>query len=191
MNILSPHFSPHLIFPLHRDRLVFPRRGWYYATLTVDLLLRFTWSLQLSPHWWFSIGGSEQGDWRDSLWATVVIPWMGCDVGEGRCGRCGVAPQTSEWGYGHTINLWSLVDLLPPVGECFFFRVNDLVLAQPLMFIVSGCATLQIPSGVCLPPVVLFLWVASYRCSSWKPWRPGRLFEVRFPLQRCFCSLLS
>uniref|UniRef100_A0A7S1IAN5 EXS domain-containing protein n=1 Tax=Eutreptiella gymnastica TaxID=73025 RepID=A0A7S1IAN5_9EUGL len=38
---------------LLRDRLVFPKRWWYYATMVTDLLLRFTWSLQLSPHWWF------------------------------------------------------------------------------------------------------------------------------------------
>eukprot|EP00668_Euglena_longa_P012083 GGOE01014510.1.p1 GENE.GGOE01014510.1~~GGOE01014510.1.p1 ORF type:complete len:473 (+),score=92.57 GGOE01014510.1:94-1419(+) len=58
---------------LLRDRLVFPRRWWYYTTLTVDLLLRFTWSLQLSPHWWFAIGGSVGRELQMFVLETLEI----------------------------------------------------------------------------------------------------------------------
>jgi len=33
-----------------RERLVFPNPSIYYYAITLDLLLRFTWSLKLSPH---------------------------------------------------------------------------------------------------------------------------------------------
>jgi hypothetical protein len=33
-----------------RERLVFPRPTIYYSAIALDLLLRFTWSLKLSPH---------------------------------------------------------------------------------------------------------------------------------------------
>eukprot|EP00996_Jenningsia_fusiforme_P000729 NODE_165_length_2944_cov_61.626598_g151_i0.p1 GENE.NODE_165_length_2944_cov_61.626598_g151_i0~~NODE_165_length_2944_cov_61.626598_g151_i0.p1 ORF type:complete len:431 (+),score=39.96 NODE_165_length_2944_cov_61.626598_g151_i0:538-1830(+) len=40
---------------LLRDRLLFPSY-WYYLAVLVDLVLRFTWSLQLSPHWYLYLG---------------------------------------------------------------------------------------------------------------------------------------
>ena len=45
-----------------RDRLIYPKRWWYYVAMVADVLGRFTWSLQLSPHWWFlgSVGRELQ-----------------------------------------------------------------------------------------------------------------------------------
>eukprot|EP00906_Rhabdomonas_costata_P026894 RCo038283 len=52
---LGSFFSTNLLL---RDRMLFPRRWWYYAAIFSDLTLRFTWSLQLSPHWylWGDVG---------------------------------------------------------------------------------------------------------------------------------------
>jgi hypothetical protein len=58
---------------LLRDRLLFSRRWWYYATLLVDFLLRFTWSLQLSPHWWFTLGGSVGRELQMFVLETLEI----------------------------------------------------------------------------------------------------------------------
>ncbi|KAH8758193.1 protein-ER retention protein-like protein [Hyaloscypha sp. PMI_1271] len=49
---LHPHSHAHpqaTPFGL-RERLVFPRPAIYYSAIALDLLLRFTWSLKLSPH---------------------------------------------------------------------------------------------------------------------------------------------
>lgn len=50
----SPTLHPHAHPPATpfglRERLVFPGPAIYYSAIALDLLLRFTWSLKLSPH---------------------------------------------------------------------------------------------------------------------------------------------
>lgn len=82
--------SPNTSYPFLRPILLLPDPTIYYLAIALDLLLRFTWSLKLSPHL-HEIGELEEGVFGMELlevlrrwgWVYLRIEWEAVRKGQG------------------------------------------------------------------------------------------------------------